>query len=136
LVKHEKQNIAINVNFGFSYDKVTNVTENQKVKNNKTDTTIANVSLWNYLETCTVKSAHDVTCIKRSPFSSPVIEKFIWIEPLLRGHLSLKTLLLCPKGDLLIQVWLYLLFLELCFKNKIFWIRRFHERTFLYVQSM
>jgi hypothetical protein len=30
-------------------------------------------------------------CIKRSPFSSPVIEKFIWIEPLLRGHLSLKN---------------------------------------------
>ena len=37
---------------GFLYDKVTNVTENQKVKNNKTDTNIANVSLWNYLETC------------------------------------------------------------------------------------
>ena len=76
---------------GFSYDKVTNMTENQTVKNNKTDTNIANVSLWNYLETYTVKSAHDVACIKRSPFSSPVIEKFIWIEPLLRGHLSLKN---------------------------------------------
>lgn len=30
---------------GLLYDKVTNVTENQKVKNNKTDTNIANVSL-------------------------------------------------------------------------------------------
>jgi hypothetical protein len=29
-----------------------------------------------------------VTCIKRSLFSFPVIENFIWIEPLLRGHLS------------------------------------------------
>ena len=35
----------------------------------------------------TVKPAHAVTCIKRSPFSYPVIENFIWIEPLLRGHL-------------------------------------------------
>jgi hypothetical protein len=34
-----------------------------------------------------------VTCIKRSHFSCPLIENFIWIEPLLRGHLSLKTTL-------------------------------------------
>jgi hypothetical protein len=26
-----------------------------------------------------------------SPFSCPVIENFIWIEPLLRDHLSYKT---------------------------------------------
>ena len=39
----------------------------------------------------TVKPAHAVTCIKRSPFSWPVIENFIWIEPLLRGHLSYKA---------------------------------------------
>ena len=31
-----------------------------------------------------------VTCIKRSHFSWPVIEHFIWIEPLLKGHLSYK----------------------------------------------
>ena len=36
----------------------------------------------------TVKPAHVVTSIKRSPFSYPVIENFILIEPLLRGHLS------------------------------------------------
>ena len=30
---------------GFSYDKVTNMKQNQKVKNNKTDTNIANDSL-------------------------------------------------------------------------------------------
>jgi hypothetical protein len=29
-----------------------------------------------------------VTCIRRSLFSCPVIENFIRIEPLLRGHLS------------------------------------------------
>ena len=29
-----------------------------------------------------------VTCIKRSPFSCPLIENFLWIEHLLRGHLS------------------------------------------------
>ena len=49
-----------------------------------------------------------VTFIKRSPFSCLVIENIIWIEPLLRGHLSYKaTFFLCPKGDLLMQVWLY-----------------------------
>ena len=31
-----------------------------------------------------------VTCIKRSPFSCPVIDNFICIELLLRGHLSYK----------------------------------------------
>jgi len=41
----------------------------------------------------TVKPAHAVTCIKRSPFSFsfPVIEHFIQIEPLFRGHLSHKS---------------------------------------------
>ena len=34
----------------------------------------------------TVKSAYAVACIKRSPFSCPVIENFIWIEPVLRGQ--------------------------------------------------
>jgi hypothetical protein len=33
------------------------------------------------------------TCIKRSPFSCLVIVNFIWIEPLLRSHLSWKTTL-------------------------------------------
>ena len=32
-----------------------------------------------------------VSCNKRSPFSYPDIENFIWIEPLLRGHLSYKV---------------------------------------------
>ena len=41
----------------------------------------------------TVKPAHVVTSIKQSPVLKghlfcPVIENFIWIEPLLRGHLS------------------------------------------------
>ena len=35
----------------------------------------------------TVKPVHAVTCIKRSSFSCPVVENFIWIEPLSRGHL-------------------------------------------------
>ena len=47
------------------------------------------------------KPPHAVTCIKRSPFSCPIIENFIWIESLLRGHLSYKAIFLCPKGDLL-----------------------------------
>jgi hypothetical protein len=38
-----------------------------------------------------VKPAHTVTFIKRSHFSCPVIESFIWIGPLLRGHLSYKV---------------------------------------------
>jgi hypothetical protein len=49
------------------------------------------------MHTCitAVKPAHAVTSIKQSPvfkghlfLSYPVIENFIWIEPLLRGHLS------------------------------------------------
>jgi hypothetical protein len=48
------------------------------------------------------------TYIKRSHFSCPVIDNFIWIEPLLRGHLSYKPHFICPKGDLWIQVWLYI----------------------------
>jgi hypothetical protein len=57
----------------------------------------------------TVKPAHVVTCIKRSDLSCPVIESFIWIEPVLREHLSYKATFsfFCPKNDLLIQVWLY-----------------------------
>ena len=39
----------------------------------------------------TVKPFHAVTCIKRSPFSCPVIENFIRIKPILRGHLSYKA---------------------------------------------
>ena len=49
-----------------------------------------------------------VTFIKRTPFNCPVIENFIWIKPLLRGHLSWKTFFfLRLHFDLLIQVWLY-----------------------------
>jgi hypothetical protein len=32
-----------------------------------------------------------VTCIRRSHFSFAVIENFIWIKPILRGHLSYKA---------------------------------------------
>jgi hypothetical protein len=38
----------------------------------------------------TVKSAHVVTSIKQSPFSC-LIENVMWIQPLLRGHLSYKA---------------------------------------------
>jgi hypothetical protein len=38
-----------------------------------------------------------VTCIKRSPFSCPVVEHFIWIDPLLRGSLSYKATLSLSK---------------------------------------
>jgi hypothetical protein len=41
--------------------------------------------------------AQEVTCIKRSPFSCRVIENFIWIEPLLRGHLSYRPLFFVQK---------------------------------------
>jgi len=34
------------------------------------------------------QTRHAFTSIKRSPFSCPVIENFIWIEPLFRGYLS------------------------------------------------
>ena len=51
-----------------------------------------------------VKPTHVVTSIKQSPFSCPVVDNFIWIEPLLRGHLSNKATFLCLKGVLLIQV--------------------------------
>ena len=57
----------------------------------------SNVICINILKICasyvkiTVKPAHAVTSIKQSPFSSPVIENFIWIKPLLRGHLSYKA---------------------------------------------
>jgi hypothetical protein len=44
-------------------------------------------------------------------YDCPVIENFIWIEPLLRGHLCYKATFLCSKGDLLIQLWLYILML-------------------------
>ena len=40
---------------------------------------------------CTVKPTYAVTCIKKSPFSCPVLENCIWIEPLLRGHLCKAT---------------------------------------------
>ena len=39
----------------------------------------------------TVKFIRVVTSIKRSPVSSPVIENFIWIGPLLRSHLFYKA---------------------------------------------
>jgi hypothetical protein len=45
-----------------------------------------------YSQTCLCGHPYwAVTCIKRSPFSCPVTENFIWIEHLLRGHLAYKT---------------------------------------------
>ena len=59
-----------------------------------------------YSQTCPCGHLYyAATCIKWSPFSCPIIENFMWIEPLLGGHLFYKTNFLCPKGDLLIQVW-------------------------------
>jgi hypothetical protein len=58
-----------------------------------------------------------VTCIKRSPFSFPVIENFIWIEPLL--------------GDLLIQVWLYVTkYIGIFFIKRKVWINTYLSYTF------
>jgi hypothetical protein len=37
-----------------------------------------------------------VTCIKKSPFSCPVIETFVWIGPVLRGRLSYKDTVCVP----------------------------------------
>ena len=45
-----------------------------------------------------------------SHFDCPFIENFIWINPHLRGHLSYKATFRCSKGDLLLQVWLYIFF--------------------------
>ena len=39
--------------------------------------------------------------------SFPVIESCMWIEPILKDHLSDKDTFFCLKGDLLIQIWLY-----------------------------
>ena len=64
------------------------------VRNRQYTTLSANIKLIIYIfQLCiyTVKPAHAVTCIKRSPFSGPVIENFIWIEPLLRCHQSYKA---------------------------------------------
>ena len=49
-------------------------------------------NIYMYSQTCPCGNLYQaVTCIERSPFSCPVIENFIWIEPLLKGHLSYKT---------------------------------------------
>ena len=49
-------------------------------------------SLFIYSRTCPCGHLYYVvTCLKRSPFSCPAIEHFIWIKPLLRGHLSYKA---------------------------------------------
>ena len=55
-------------------------------------------------------------CIKRSPFSCPIITFFIWVEPLLRGHLSYKATFSWSHGwplntglSVYINSWLHLL---------------------------
>jgi hypothetical protein len=50
----------------------------------------------------------------------PVIENFIWIEPLSRGHLPYKVTFSLSKGDLLTQVWLYLSKWRKCQNSMIF----------------
>jgi len=50
------------------------------------------VVIFIYSQTCSCGHIYlAVTCIKRSPFSCPVIENIIWIEPLLRGHQSFRS---------------------------------------------
>jgi hypothetical protein len=48
-----------------------------------------------YMSMYTVTPAYGITSFKQSPVLKghlfPVIENFIWIKPLLRGHLSWKT---------------------------------------------
>jgi hypothetical protein len=98
-----------------------------------------------YYFTCTAKPAHVVTSIKQTlvlkghPFLVLSLEYFIWIESLIKRHLCLvlsqnisyelnlfykitcliRPLFLCPKGDLLMQVWLYYRpnILVLCIKS-------------------
>ena len=56
---------------------------------------------WVWQMTCflyTVKPANVVTSIKHVPFSCPVIKNFIWIGPLLRGHLSYKATVSWSQG--------------------------------------
>ena len=50
-----------------------------------------NKNNYKYTYLYTVKPAQAVTCIKRSPFSCPVITNFTCIEPLLRGDQSEKA---------------------------------------------
>jgi hypothetical protein len=71
-------------------------------------TTILGVQLskWKTQNLNTIKPAHAVTCIKRSPFSYPVIENFIWIKPLLRDHLSYKATFSLSQRWPLKTVWL------------------------------
>jgi hypothetical protein len=44
-----------------------------------------------FLQLFLPKYSQTIACIKRSHFSYPVIEQFIWIEPLLRVHLFWNT---------------------------------------------
>ena len=51
-----------------------------------------------------------VACIKRSPFYCPVIENVIWIEPLLRSHLSYQaTFYVSHKWPLNTRLTVYIL---------------------------
>ena len=66
-----------------------------------------------YFHIC-IQSNLMVTSIKQSHvlkghiYVCPVIENFIWIVPLLRGHLSYKSTFSLSQSDLLIQVSLYI----------------------------
>ena len=101
------------------------------------------------VEPRTVQPAHVVTSIKQSPVIkghfSPVIENFIWIEPLLRGHLSYKaTLSLAQRWSLntglnaiseslqaaRAQNFLVCVFCSYSFQNYPIWLDVFGVRTF------
>ena len=77
----------------------------------------------------TVKHVLAVTCIKRSPFSCPLIDNFIWIEPLLRGHLSYKVTFSWsqrwPLNTGLIVYYIY-------YAEALYWMRQFLFVIFLY----
>ena len=56
--------------------------------------------------TNTVKSAHPSPLLSNNLYSCPVVENFISIEPLVICICLIRPLFICPKGALLIQVWI------------------------------
>jgi hypothetical protein len=73
-----------------------------------------------------VKPDHAVTCIKRTHYSFPVIENSIWIEPLLRGHMS------CKATFSLSQSWPPNTGLTVCTKKQCLWT---HFNFFIFQQK-
>jgi hypothetical protein len=70
--------------------------------------TVATITWLTVTDICVTNDhVYSQTCPCGHLFYCLVIDNFIWIELLLRGHLYYKDTLSFPKGDLLIQVWLY-----------------------------